>query len=83
MRAPRVAVAVVPIDMGDARQVLQAVRRFRDFRPREYTGAEEVSTDQDDPSSRFVGTASLTDIYKRMTPGQGEEPAKEDDDEPV
>jgi hypothetical protein len=35
----------------------------------QYTGAERVSSDTDKPSSRFVGTKSLTDIYKSMTPG--------------
>lgn len=36
----------------------------------EYTGAEKVSTSSDDPSSRFVGTSKLTDVYKQATPGQ-------------
>lgn len=36
----------------------------------EYTGAETVSADEGNPSSRFVGTDSLTDIYARSTPGQ-------------
>lgn len=35
-----------------------------------YTGAEKVSSNSDDPSSRFTGTSSLTDIYKAATPGQ-------------
>ena len=35
----------------------------------EYTGAEKVSKNSDDASSRFVGTTSLTDTYKKMTPG--------------
>jgi hypothetical protein len=35
-----------------------------------YTGAEAVSPDEGDPSSRFVGTDSLTSIYARSTPGQ-------------
>lgn len=35
-----------------------------------YTGAEKVSSNSDDPSSRFTGTSSLTDIYKSATPGQ-------------
>ena len=36
----------------------------------EYTGAEKVSHNSDDPSSRFVGTTALTDVYKKATPGQ-------------
>lgn len=35
-----------------------------------YTGAEKVSSNFTDPSSRFDGTTSLTNIYKNMTPGQ-------------
>lgn len=35
----------------------------------QYTGAEKVSKNADDPSSRFIGTTSLTDVYKSMTPG--------------
>ena len=35
----------------------------------EYTGSEKVSKDSDDASSRFVGTGSLTDVYKKATPG--------------
>lgn len=35
----------------------------------EYTGAEKVSKNSDDASSRFIGTSSLTDIYKKNTPG--------------
>ena len=35
----------------------------------EYTGAETVSSNPNDPSSRFVGTSSLTDVYKKATPG--------------
>jgi hypothetical protein len=35
----------------------------------EYTGAEKVSKNSDDASSRFVGTDSLTDVYKKTTPG--------------
>ena len=36
----------------------------------EYTGAEKVSKNSNDPSSRFVGTTQLTNTYKNMTPGQ-------------
>jgi hypothetical protein len=36
----------------------------------EYTGSEKVSKNSEDASSRFIGTNSLTDIYKNMTPGQ-------------
>jgi Domain of unknown function (DUF6321) len=36
----------------------------------EYTGAEKVSSNHDDPSNRFIGTTSLTDNYKSATPGQ-------------
>ena len=35
----------------------------------EYTGAEKVSKNSDDPSSRFIGTDSLTNVYKKATPG--------------
>ena len=35
----------------------------------EYTGAETVSNNSNKPSSRFVGTKSLTDVYKKATPG--------------
>ena len=35
----------------------------------DYTGAEKVSKNSDDASSRFVGTNSLTDVYKKATPG--------------
>jgi hypothetical protein len=34
-----------------------------------YTGAEKVSKNFDEPSSRFVGTDSLTKVYKNETPG--------------
>lgn len=43
--------------------------------PEEYTGAEKVSKNKNDPSSRFDGTTSLTNVYKKDTPGQ--EPMKE------
>jgi hypothetical protein len=36
----------------------------------EYTGSETVSNNSDDPSSRFIGTTSLTNVYKNSTPGQ-------------
>lgn len=36
----------------------------------EYTGAEKVSKNKNDPSSRFDGTTSLTNVYKEATPGQ-------------
>jgi len=35
----------------------------------DYTGAEKVSKNSNDPSSRFVGTNSLTDVLKKETPG--------------
>lgn len=35
----------------------------------QYTGAEKVSKNSDDASSRFIGTDSLTDVYKKQTPG--------------
>jgi hypothetical protein len=35
----------------------------------EYTGAEKVSKNSNDPSSRFVATNSLTDVLKKDTPG--------------
>ena len=34
-----------------------------------YTGAEKVSKNSDDASSRFIGTDSLTAVYKKATPG--------------
>jgi hypothetical protein len=36
----------------------------------EYCTAERQSTDPNDSSSRFMGTDSLVNIYKSMTPGQ-------------
>lgn len=39
-------------------------------RNEEYTGAEKVSKNKNDPSSRFIGTGSLTDVYAGDTPGQ-------------
>jgi hypothetical protein len=38
--------------------------------PEEYTGAEKVSKDKNDPSSRFEGTTSYTNILAQDTPGQ-------------
>jgi hypothetical protein len=35
----------------------------------EYTGAEKVSKNSDDPSSRFDATTSLTNVYKKDTHG--------------
>jgi hypothetical protein len=35
----------------------------------EYTGAEKVSKNMENPSSRFSGTTELTNVYKKMTPG--------------
>jgi hypothetical protein len=35
----------------------------------EYTGAEKVSKNMENPSSRFDGTTELTNVYKKMTPG--------------
>ena len=42
---------------------------FKRSQSEEYTGAEKVSKSSDDPSSRFIGTNSLTDVYKKATPG--------------
>jgi predicted RNA binding protein YcfA (HicA-like mRNA interferase family) len=36
----------------------------------QYTGSEKVSKNSNDPSSRFKGTDSLTNVYKKETPGQ-------------
>lgn len=36
----------------------------------EYTGSEKVSKNKDEASSRFIGTKSLTDVYKQDTPGE-------------
>lgn len=41
--------------------------------PEEYTGAEKVSKNKNDPSSRFWGTKSLTSVYKKDTPGEMKE----------
>lgn len=38
--------------------------------PEEYTGAEKVSKNKNDPSSRFEGTTSYTKILAGDTPGQ-------------
>ena len=38
--------------------------------PEEYTGAEKVSSNKNDPSNRFIGTTSLTKNFKDATPGQ-------------
>jgi len=35
-----------------------------------YTGAEPVSSNPNDSSSRFIGTNSITKIYRQATPGQ-------------
>ena len=40
------------------------------YHKEEYTGAEPVSKNMEDPSSRFTGTTQLTNVYKSMTPGQ-------------
>jgi hypothetical protein len=40
-----------------------------DFRSSQVKEGETQSKDQDDPSSRFVGTDSLVNIYKKDTPG--------------
>lgn len=36
----------------------------------EYCTAERQSSNPNDPSSRFIGTDSLVNVYKSMTPGQ-------------
>jgi hypothetical protein len=38
----------------------------------EYTGAEKVSSNSVDPSSRFIGTDQLTKVFKEATPGQSQ-----------
>lgn len=50
-------------------------KKAREMYGEEYTGAEKVSKNKNDPSSRFDGTTSLTNVYKKDTPGQ--EPMKE------
>ncbi len=45
-------------------------KKARELFGDEYTGAEKVSNNKNDPSSRFDATTSLTNIYKRDTPGQ-------------
>jgi hypothetical protein len=44
--------------------------RGRQLQKEDYTGAEKVTADTDQPASRFVGTTQLTNTYKQMTPGQ-------------
>ena len=36
----------------------------------EYTGAEKMSSNPEDPTNRFAGTTALTNNYKKATPGQ-------------
>lgn len=50
--------------------------RTREGRFATYTGSEKVSGDKSDPASRFVGTDSLTRIFKADTPGYGVETAR-------
>lgn len=50
-------------------------KKARELYGEEYTGAEKVSKNKKDPSSRFDGTTSLTNVYKKDTPGQ--KPMKE------
>jgi hypothetical protein len=47
-----------------------AIRQPKVAANEEYTGAEKISKNSDEASSRFVGTTSLTDVYKNQTPGQ-------------
>ena len=44
---------------------------LKDSQSEGYTTGEPQSKDPNDPSSRFVGTDSLTGILKNTTPGQG------------
>ena len=44
----------------------------------EYTGSEKVSSNPDDPSSRFDGTASGAAVYAKDTPGQSPLPHHKD-----
>lgn len=37
---------------------------------KEFVTSEKQSDDSDDPSSRFDGTTSCTNVYKKSTPGQ-------------
>lgn len=48
-------------------------KKARELYGEEYTGAEKVSKDPNKPSSRFLGTKSLTDVYKKDTPGEMKE----------
>ena len=45
-------------------------KKARELFGDEYTGAEKVSKNKNDPSSRFDATSSLANIYKRDTSGQ-------------
>jgi hypothetical protein len=48
-------------------------KKYRQMYGEEYTGAEKVSKNKNNPTSRFDGTTSLTNIYKGDTPGQMKE----------
>lgn len=43
---------------------------FKNSQEEAYTAGEPQSSDPNDPSSRFVGTDSLTNVFKASTPGQ-------------
>jgi hypothetical protein len=45
-------------------------KKAREMFSDEYTGAEKVSKDKNNPASRFDATTSLADRYKEDTPGQ-------------
>jgi hypothetical protein len=44
-------------------------KKYHKMYGEEYTGAEKVSKNKNDASSRFIGTSSLVDVYKKDTPG--------------
>ena len=46
----------------------QSIKKKKAFE--EYTGAEKVSKNKNDASSRFDGTTSLVNVYKDETPGE-------------
>ena len=51
----------------------QAILDKEKVKSEEYTGSEKVSKNKNESSSRFIGTKSLTDVYKKDTPGEMKE----------
>jgi len=57
--------------LQQSRKDYQAVVDKDKVKKEEYSMGEPQSKNQDDPSSRFIGTDSLTNNFKDDTPGQG------------